>query len=430
MNKPKKSVVFITILITVLVSVAIVIFAINFDGFNKKPGNLISNDNNSPTPAPTPVASIEPTPEATPEATPVVTPTPTPTQRPTPKPASEPELVKVKGLYLTPGTVGYPSKVKHYVELANNTEINAYVIDIKYDTGTICYETNVELAKKYNAIEKRYDVNYVINEFHKNNIRVIGRIVCFNDATMAINNPDFAIKKSDGSVFKISTNGGKSYLAWLNPTNKETWNYISDIAEEAIKLGFDEIQLDYVRFPETTLYKYDLGNIELERSEYIDGFLEHMRKRLPGIVISADIFGNVCLASKDNGQIGQTLETVGKDIHYISPMIYPSHFASDRDNGVGSIINGVKFTIPDLDPYGVIYNTLAVTKKRIDAVKGYDIRVRPYLQGFTASYLKEGYYQEYTKEQYEQQIQAVYDAGFEEWLFWNSKNIYAEEAFK
>ena len=151
-------------------------------------------------------------------------------------------------------------------------------------------------------------------------------------------------------------------------------------------------------------------------------------------ILSADVFGMPLISTRDYGEIGQTLETIGWNIDYISPMIYPSHFANgapkgSMSNGVGQVINGVKFTHPDLQPYEVVYNTLMVGKKRMEAVEGYQLKCRAYIQGFTATYLPTGYWKEYGVEEFRAQIQAVYDAGFEEWIFWNASNNYVEEAF-
>ncbi|WP_252891686.1 putative glycoside hydrolase [Thermoclostridium stercorarium] len=231
--------------------------------------------------------------------------------------------------------------------------------------------------------------------------------------------------------------GNGSGVYWLDATRKESWDYILAIVREAIDFGFDEIQFDYVRFPETSLYKYELANLEegKERHEYIEEFLAYIRKNVPeGTILSADIFGMPLISSKDYGEIGQTLESIGWNLDYISPMIYPSHFANSAPrgsmaNGVGQVINGIKFTHPDLYPYEVVYNTLMVGKRRIESVDGYNVKCRPYIQGFTADYLPEGYWKKYGVEEYRAQIQAVYDAGYEEWIFWNARNNYVEEAF-
>ena len=199
-------------------------------------------DNKTTLNTPTPVAEEQP--EA---ATPTIP--PTPTAEPTPTPVPEPEeSVPVKGLYLTTNTVGTPKKLQHYIDLANKTEINAYVIDIKDDNGIICYETNVPLAVKHGVWEKKYDAEEVLRLLHENGIKAIGRIVCFSDPEMPLKEPDLSLKNPNGSVFKVPYYS--SHLAWLDPSSEEAWQYLIDIAKEASELGFDEIQYDYVRFPE------------------------------------------------------------------------------------------------------------------------------------------------------------------------------------
>ncbi len=172
------------------------------------------------------------------------------------------------------------------------------------------------------------------------------------------------------------------------------------------------------------------------RSGAIENFIRYMRLNLPQeTVLSADIFGMPMIATKDYGEIGQTLETIGNSLDYICPMIYPSHYANSAPkgsmaNGVGQTINGIKFTHPDLKPYEVVYNTLMVGKNRIEKIPGYNLNVRAYIQGFTLSSLPDGYWMNYGVEEYQAQMKAVYDAGYDEWIFWNAPNTYVEAAFK
>jgi hypothetical protein len=105
-------------------------------------------------------------------------------------------------------------------------------------------------------------------------------------------------------------------------------------------------------------------------------------------------------------------------------MIYPSHYYP------GQTINKVVFPKPDLDPYNVVFNTLKRAKDRIGAVPDYRAKVRPYLQDFTASWLGSGNYKKYGAEDVRQQIKAVYDAGYEEWILWNSNVKYSEAALE
>lgn len=333
----------------------------------------------------------------------------------------EKEPVKVKALYLTGWTVGSSKKVEHYVELANTTEINAYVVDIKDDDGYVGYESQVPEVQANGTWKKKYDPDKVLKEFHDNDIYVIGRLVVFKDPVYSVKRPDLAIKSKSGGLWKDNNK-----LTWLNPFNKETWDYTISIAKEAVAKGFDEIQFDYVRFPSDGKAKdMDFTGIEKERYEAICEFLAYAKEQIPEVPISADVFGIILESPKDTERIGQYLEYVGKDIDYISPMVYPSHYA------YGQIVNNVKFEVPDLEPYAVVYNTLVKGRDRIAQVPDYKAKVRPYLQDFTASWLKKNgkkMYQEYGAEQVRQQIQAVYDAGYDEWILWDAGNTYHEEA--
>ncbi len=338
--------------------------------------------------------------------------------------------VKVKAIYLTGTSAGNKVFLDKMISIINNTELNAVVIDVKED-GKVNYKSNVPQVKEMGAYHQLYDPDYVIKTLHDNGIYVIGRVVCFRDSHMALKRPDLAVKKPDGSIWKEN---GK--IAWTNPYLKEVWNYNIDIGKEAIDKGFDEIQFDYVRFPTVSASNVNYGQGVPEKADAIAGFLkvadgEFDKKNIP---LSADVFAIICESSGDREGIGQVLERIGMDVDYISPMIYPSHYANNSKgmmgNGVGQSINNVLFTAPDLKPYDVVNNALLKTKNRISKVDGYKAKVRPYLQYFTATYLPKGYYQVYGADQIRQQIQAVYDAGYEEWIFWDAGNRYKEALFQ
>ena len=336
--------------------------------------------------------------------------------------AKEDDYIRVKALYLTGWTAGSTKNIEHYIELAKTTEINAYVVDIKDEDGYVGYESQVPEVVENKTWMKKYNPERLLEAFHDNDIYVIGRLVVFKDPVYSLKRPDLAIKHVNGKVWK-----DKDDISWLNPYNKETWDYIISIAKEAVAKGFDEIQFDYVRYPGGGKTTMDFSGTDKEKYEAINEFLAYAKEQITEVPISADVFGIILESPKDTENIGQYLELIGRDIDYISPMVYPSHYA------LGQIVNKVKFSIPDLDPYGVVYNSLAKCRDRIGQVEGYKARVRPYLQDFTATWLKSKdgktkYYQEYGPEQVRQQIQAVYDAGYEEWILWDARNMYSEEA--
>jgi len=379
---------------------------------------------NTPAPTPTPT----PTPTPIPEPTPINGITPYPEIKEDRRSTSTKTLPPIKALYLNARSVR--ENLDHYIDLANRTEINAYVIDIKNDAGMLMYDSEIDVVNKAKADTPGFDIRTVTKKLHDNGIFVIARMVTFKDSIMTTYNPDLAIKKENGEVWESGTK-------WLDPTKKESWDYILSIAQEAVNFGFDEIQFDYIRFPETSLYTYKMDFAPGQsRSGAIENFIRYMRLNLPQeTVLSADIFGMPMIATKDYGEIGQTLETIGNSLDYICPMIYPSHYANSAPkgsmaNGVGQTINGIKFTHPDLKPYEVVYNTLMVGKNRIEKIPGYNLNVRAYIQGFTLSSLPDGYWMNYGVEEYQAQMKAVYDAGYDEWIFWNAPNTYVEAAFK
>ncbi|MGI6084402.1 MAG: putative glycoside hydrolase [Acetivibrionales bacterium] len=383
----------------------------------------------SPTPDTTPVSTDNPqspAPEGSPTPSPSVTPTPEPT--PTPAPTPEPkEPVKVKALYLTGGIAA--KNIDHYIDLANKTELNSLVIDIK-ENGYINYESQIPLAQELSLYKKVYNVEELLKKCHDNNVYVIGRIVVFRDNGLSKKKPEYGIKKPNGSLWTEGKHG-----SWTNPYIPEVIDYNIEIAKEAVKLGFDEIQFDYVRFPTASSKQVEYGESPPAKTVAINEFLKKAAeeiKKVKDVPVSADIFGIVIESDRDGKAIGQLFDEIGMDIDYISPMIYPSHYANASNgifgNGVGQSINGVLFTAPDLEPYNVIYQALLKAKSRISQVPGYKAKVRPYLQDFTIK-MKEGYYQEYGAKQVREQIQAVYDAGYEEWILWDGSNTYSENVF-
>ena len=365
----------------------------------------------------TPIVSTDPNGNQNvvePESTPVAA---VPEKEGAPFANTDKKRVKAKGLYLTASSAG--SRLSHYIELANTTEINSYVIDVKNDYGNVTYDSQVPLAKEIGAIDKRFDIDKVIKELHDNDIYAIARIVCFKDPILAKNKPDMAIKNTSGGLYV------HNQMNWVNPYSKEAWDYTMDIAKEVLAKGFDEVQLDYIRFPDGKRSQMVFAGKDDRKSyEVINDYLAYAREQLPNAILSGDVFAIIAESPGDTEGIGQYFELVGENLDYVYPMAYPSHYAN------GQIINGVKFTKPDLDPYGIIKNTLLKAKARMDKVEGHKPILRTYLQDFTATWIGKGNWQYYEDEQVRQQIQGVYDAGYEEWFLWDPMNNYREGAFK
>ena len=337
-----------------------------------------------------------------------------------------PPPVKVKGLYVSAWSADMPKSLARYIELCETTEINALVIDIKDDLGNITFLTETEELSAV-SIPIIKDMEGLISNLKASGIYTIARLVCFKDPIWSGRNPDMAVQDRWGGIWFDSKN-----VSWLDPYKKASWDYIADVCLEAARLGFDEIQLDYVRFPaDGRLSDIDYGAAGEEKSkpQIIGEFMAYIRETLAreGVRLSADVFGIIAISDSDAADIGQDLGVMLTTADAISPMIYPSHFANKKQNGVGQRINEALFEAPDLQPYDVVYNILIATKRHLDS-EGENAVIRPYLQDFTAAYLTEGYYQVYTNQQVREQIQAVYDAGFDEWILWNHSSVYTYDA--
>jgi len=325
--------------------------------------------------------------------------------------------VKAKGLYLTATSAG--SRLDHYIKLANETEINSYIIDFKDDDGIVCFKSKNKTAIAAKAIDDRFNPKEVVKKLHKNNIYAIARIVCFKDPILAKSKEDQAIHNKDGSTYIYNS------MAWLNPYNTKNWEYNVELAKEAIEYGFDEVQFDYVRFPDGKKSEMDFGKTDGKKLyEQIESFLAYARKEMPKDILSADIFAITLESPADNEGIGQYFEHVGTSVDYLCPMAYPSHYA------LGQHVNGKAFAKPDLEPGDVVKQTLLKGKNRFQKVKGYKPILRTYIQDFTATWIGSGNYQEYGAAEVKEQIAGIYAAGYDEWICWDPMNTYSEDAFK
>ena len=335
-----------------------------------------------------------------------------------------PTVVEARTMYLASYAAGSSSILDEIIEYSKTHELNAVVIDVK-EGGMLLYDSQLPIVRDNGLYSVSYDPKWAVDKLHEAGIYVIARLVCFKDNKYAKTFPDRSIKKPDGTV------ASSDESAWANPYLEVNWDYNISIAKEVANLGFDEIQFDYVRFPSASSKSVDYGEVDIpaySRAIAIAAFLEKAYGELKplGVNISADVFAIACISDLDAKIIGQRVDWVSKYVDYICPMIYPSHYANSSTgimgNGVGQGINGVHFTHPDLHPYEVVYNTLEAMKKMLVGKEDIIAIVRPYIQGFTSSYLRNGYYQTYGAEQVRQQVQGIYDAGFSEWIIWSSGN--------
>lgn len=336
------------------------------------------------------------------------------------------DRTKVKGIYVTGPKAG-SAGMEELIELVDETELNAMVIDVKNDEGNVTFRlTNEEITQNIPVLDQisemqagvRYirDIQALMQELKDHNIYTIARIVCFKDPILAAARPELALTKPDGKPV-TDANG----LAWVNPYRQEVWEYLTELAEMAADLGFDEIQYDYVRFPvgsDANVADYGVDMDAYPKRQAIQDFLAYAGDRLheKGCVVTADVFGTIIGSETDVQTVGQDYMALGQTVDAISPMVYPSHYA----NGVF----GLK--VPDANPYETVLAAMQGSVEELQEIPEAERAVvRPWLQAFTATWVP-GHIS-YNGTQIREQIQAVYDAGYEEWILWNATNRYSAE---
>lgn len=322
------------------------------------------------------------------------------------------ERVKVKGIYVSAYAAGTASLMDQIIQKVDETEINAVVIDVKDDEGRVTFAMDTPIVNEISA-SKRYigDIQGLIKQLKDRDIYVIARVVAFRDPFLAENKPEWSLKTADGSIYR-----DKKGMAWINPYCREVWDYLVEIGTAATEVGFDEIQFDYIRFATDSTMKQVVFDEVITggktKAQVITEFTDYMYQKLSplGISVSADVFGAIIGSEADERAVGQDYADMTKNLDYICPMIYPSHYG-DGNFGLEH---------PDMYPYETIMAALAGSRLELKKASdgGHQATVRPWLQDFTASYLK--HHIPYGPEQLRAQIQAVYDSGYEEWILWNA----------
>ncbi|MBD8013642.1 putative glycoside hydrolase [Planococcus wigleyi] len=328
----------------------------------------------------------------------------------------------VRGIFVTAHSAG-GERFGSLVELVEQTELNAMVIDIKEDFGHLTYipEDGSALAELGLGQPLIKNPRAMLEQLEEKEIYPIARVVVFKDTVLAEQQPELTFMDGE-QVWK--NNRGESFV---NPFLKEVWDYNVQIAIEAAKLGFKEIQFDYVRFPEGFEHRaddlsYSLGDYAnsdadpiQRRVEAVTDFVAYAKEQLEPyeVDVSVDIFGYAATLPEAPG-IGQNFSKISENVDVISSMIYPSHWTSYF--GIAK---------PDLEPYNLVAEYAKVENQVLGALENPPVS-RPWLQDFTASYLGSGNYLRYGKAEVEAQIKALNDNGIEEFLLWNAGNTYSK----
>jgi hypothetical protein len=322
---------------------------------------------------------------------------------------------QIRGLYINAYAAGSRARLPRLLEMADTSEINAFVIDVKDERG-IRYRSEIGLAMEL-AQDGEVTISNLeglIETLREHDIYSIARIVVFNDPILSKARPEWSIRNPNGGIWV-----DRAGHSWVSPWDERVWDHNIQIAEEVARAGFDEIQFDYVRFPEQfrSLPAQVHPHAQGDRTDAIAAFLNEAKARLHplGVTVTADVFGLSPNTFDDVG-IGQQWETLAAITDHMLPMMYPSHYYSTHLPNVPR---------PNAMPYETVYKSAGMARLRNDRLREMGIepaRVIVWLQAFQAPWLRDGV--EYGPEEIRQQTRAVYDVGFEDWILWHPGSRY------
>jgi len=398
--------------------------------------------------------------------------------------SNPPEIIKA--VYVTGYSAGNKKYLDYLSGLFKSTEINAVVIDIKDYSGLVSYNsdasdlssTNFERKEDGGVVEqknssklvgdelKKYNlcnnaipnIDALVNFFHSQNIYVIGRIAVFEDPAFSKSRPDLAVYNKSKTTHSAGSGQAdlsqpilwqdNHGLSWLDPASKDVWDYNISLAKDAFSHGFDEMNFDYVRFPsdgKTENMGFSVWDQKKPKSEVIKEFFNYTRANLPDEKISVDLFGQTTVNTDDMG-IGQIIENAFENFDYVSPMVYPSHYANEF----------IGFANPAEHPYEVIKYSMSNALNREKSfleqkqdlamknskaaespaalaqvltpapVSAHLAKFRPWLQDFNMG-------ADYTADMVKQEIKATQDSlgnDYNGFMLWNPFNIYTEDAIQ
>ena len=327
-----------------------------------------------------------------------------------PLPVHVPMPDPLRAIYLTGWSAGTPTRLTKALALFEDSVLNAVVIDIKDATGKLSYEPlDPELQATGVGTKRIRDLKGVIDEFHSRGIYVIGRLTVFQDPFYAKLYPEETLRDTRTGLPWADYKG----IQWLRPDSEVVRAYVAAIARDAYAQGFDEINLDYVRFPSDGPLAYlDMTGFTKSKAETMQDFFVAIDQDLDGIPLSADVFGLTMSANDDVG-IGQKATLIAPSVDAIAPMLYPSHFW----NGTYGI------PVPAAEPYKVIYKSLSDGIKKLEAAGIDKSKIRPWFQDFDLVGVP------YTAELVQAQLQAAYDLGINSWMMWDPRNEYTDEVY-
>jgi hypothetical protein len=322
----------------------------------------------------------------------------------------------VRGLYVNRwAAIG--NRIWELIAVAKRTEVDALVIDVKDDRGYLLYRSKVALARQIGADTVQpmpvARMRAILDTMRANGIYPIARIVVAKDPLLADKRRALAVRRrSDGNPWLDKTG-----TPWLDPHQRAVWEYAGDLATEAVRLGFSEVQFDYVRFPDEPRLIREAafplakgrGRARVIREQL--GLL-HGRMRALHVPMAIDVFGWTTSDTTDMG-IGQQWEQFADQAEVLMPMTYPSHYTRGM----------YEMRHPNGMPYQVIDRAMRDARARNASIAGAGAIV-PWYQDFTLGPPR------YGVAQLRAQMQGGYDNGIRSWMLWNAGSRYTVAALK
>jgi hypothetical protein len=318
------------------------------------------------------------------------------------------EFPVVRALYVNRFAAQSAKRMRQLIQIADETEINALVLDMKDEFGLNFKTQNPEFARNAGTMGVVRNLPALLDTLRAHKILPIARLVVFKDSVTARVHPEWTIRRQDNSVWR-----DKKGIAWVNPYHRELWNYNIGVAEELAKMGFGEIQFDYIRFPEPypSLPKQVFPDSKgVSKPDLLAQFLTEANQRFDklGVRTTADIFGLVTTVSGPL-EVGQWWEKISPHVDVVLPMVYPSHYPRG-DLGLA---------VPNAEPYKVVTIALKRARQRDEklGIKTPE-HIRPWLQAFTLGKPP------YGPAEIEAQKKGTYDSGYDGWVLWHPGSKY------
>ncbi len=281
--------------------------------------------------------------------------------------------------------------------------INTIELDLKDESGVIGYDSELEFAKRIGAVQPEYDLEEAVAQIHALGGRVMGRIVAFRDPIHA----KYAWDHGDRNQV-IQTPDGQPYAGYggfTNFANPVVRQYNMDIAKEAAQRGVEDIIYDYIRRPDGPLDTMKFPGLKGGAQRSIVAFLGDVREELEptGTFLGASLFGVAAFRPQD---VAQDVRNMARNVDYIAPLIYPSHWGS----GIFGIAD------PESEPRKVIQESVRIFNEQVE---GTGARIVPWLQDFSLRVA-------YGPKEVCAQIKGAQDEGVGEWIMWDALVTYTE----